>query len=139
MRVRSALSLKRTRACFDSIACFKKRNHQPPPSLLRIFKRHLDQCSRMSAYVLHSSPVFTIGDALFGFRLKMRTISSSVCTKVSRAIWFLKYCRKILPQNTLSKMYRRIVEPHFRFCCSVWGCFGVTKLQTLQKLQNRTV
>ena len=30
-----------------------------------------------------------------------------------------------------------IVEPHFRFCCSVWGCCGVTKLQTLQKLQNR--
>ena len=58
-------------------------------------------------------------------------------TKVSRAIGFLKYSRKFLPQNTLSKMYRGIVEPHFRYCCSVWGCCGVTKLQTLQKLQNR--
>ena len=58
-------------------------------------------------------------------------------TKVSRAIGFLKYSRKFLPQNTLSAMYRGIVEPHFRFCCSVWGCCGVTKLQTLQKLQNR--
>ena len=37
----------------------------------------------------------------------------------------------------LSEMYRGIVEPHFRFCCSVWGCYGATKLQTLQKLQNR--
>ena len=34
-------------------------------------------------------------------------------------------------------MYRGIVEPHFRYCCSVWGCCGVTRLQTLQKLQNR--
>ena len=58
-------------------------------------------------------------------------------TKVSRAIGFLKYARKFLPQNTLSKMYRGIVEPHFRYCCSVWGCCGATKLQTLQKLQNR--
>ena len=58
-------------------------------------------------------------------------------TKVSRAIGFLKYSRKFLPQNTLCEMYRGIVEPHFRFCCSVWGCCGVTKLQTLQKLQNR--
>ena len=58
-------------------------------------------------------------------------------TKVSQAIGFLKYARKFLPQNTLSKMYRGIVEPHFRYCCSVWGCCGATKLQTLQKLQNR--
>ena len=62
---------------------------------------------------------------------------SNVRTKVSRAIGFLKYSRKFVPQNTPSKMYRGIVEPHFRFCCSVWGCCGVTKLQTLQKLQNR--
>ena len=62
---------------------------------------------------------------------------NNLCTKVSRAIGFLKYSRKFLPQNTLSKMYRGIVEPHFRFCCSVWGCCWVIKLRTLQKLQNR--
>ena len=61
---------------------------------------------------------------------------NSLRTKVSRAIGFLKYSRKFLPQNMLSEMYRGIVEPHFRFCCSVWGCCGVTKLHALQKLQN---
>ena len=35
------------------------------------------------------------------------------------------------------RLYRGIVEPHFRFCCSVWGNRGSTQLQTLQKLQNR--
>ena len=59
---------------------------------------------------------------------------SNVHTKVSRAIGFLKYSRKFLPQNTLSKMYSGIVEPHFLFCCSVWGCCEVTKLQTLTKV-----
>ena len=62
----------------------------------------------------------------------------NVRTKVSPAIGFLKYCRKFLPRNKLSKIYRGIVEPHFRFCYSVWGCCWVTKLQTLQEVQNRT-
>ena len=34
-------------------------------------------------------------------------------------------------------MYLSIVQPHFSYCCSVWGCCGATKLNTLQKLQNR--
>ena len=62
---------------------------------------------------------------------------NNVRTKVSRGIGFLKYSRKFLPRNTLSKIYRGIVEPHFRYCCSVWGSCGVTRLLTLQKLQNR--
>ena len=40
-------------------------------------------------------------------------------TNVSRAIRFLKYARKFLSQNTLSKMYGGIAESHFRYCCSV--------------------
>ena len=44
-----------------------------------------------------------------------------VRSKVSRAIGFLKYAKKLLPQDTLCKMYRGIVEPHLRYCCSVWG------------------
>ncbi len=58
-------------------------------------------------------------------------------TKVSRALGFLKYAKKFLPEETLSKMYRGIVEPHFRYCCSVWGCCGKNLIDTLQKLQNR--
>ena len=44
-------------------------------------------------------------------------------SKISRAIAFLKYA-KLLPQDTLCKMYRGIVEPHLRYCCSVWGHVG---------------
>ena len=57
--------------------------------------------------------------------------------KVSRAIGFLKYAKTILPQETLSQIYRGIVEPHFRYCCSVWGSCGESRRLTLQKLQNR--
>ena len=44
--------------------------------------------------------------------------------KVSRAIGFLKYAKNLLPQDTLCKTYRGIVEPHLSYCCSVWGHVG---------------
>ena len=34
-------------------------------------------------------------------------------------------------------MYRGIVKPYFRYCCSVWGSCGKTRLRALPKLQNR--
>ena len=34
-------------------------------------------------------------------------------------------------------MYLGIVEPHIRYCCSIWGYAGDTVLQNLQKMQNR--
>ena len=60
-----------------------------------------------------------------------------VCAKVSRAVGFLKYAKKLLPQETLSHIYRGIVEPYFRYCSSVWRSCGETRLFTLQKLQSR--
>ena len=58
-------------------------------------------------------------------------------SKISRSLGFLKYAKKLLPKYTLSEMYRGIVEPHFRYCCSVWGGCGDSRLSMLQKLQNR--
>ena len=62
---------------------------------------------------------------------------SNVRTKVSRAVGLLKYSRKFPQQNTLSKMYSGIVEPNFRFCCLVWGCFcrscRIVRLDSLRK------
>ena len=59
-------------------------------------------------------------------------------SKISRSLGFLKYAKKLLPKHTLSLMYRSIVEPHFRYCFSVWGSCGDSHLLALQKLQNRT-
>ena len=61
----------------------------------------------------------------------------TVSTKASRAIGFLKHAKNILPIDSLKTLYSSIVEPHFRYCCSVWGCCGTTDIDQLQKLQNR--
>ena len=61
----------------------------------------------------------------------------AISAKVSRAVGFLKHAKSFLPKETLQTLYRGIVEPHFRYCCSVWGCAGSTEINQLQKLQKR--
>ena len=56
----------------------------------------------------------------------------TVATKVSRAIGFLKHAKSFLPMTSLKTLYTGIVEPHFRYCCSVWGCAGSTEINQLQ-------
>ena len=58
-------------------------------------------------------------------------------SKTSRGVGMLKYSKKFLSLETVQKMYLGIVEPHIRYCCSVWGCAGDTILQKFQKIQNR--
>ena len=69
--------------------------------------------------------------------LKWREHVTFAIGKISRAMGMLKYAKKYLPLEIVKNMYISIVEPHFRNCCSVWGCCGETLLDKLQKLQNR--
>ena len=48
----------------------------------------------------------------------------------------LKLAKYYLPEACLKALYSSIVEPYFRYCCSVWGMCGVTKKLPL-KFQNR--
>ena len=61
----------------------------------------------------------------------------TIKTKANRALGLVKYSKKYLPSDILNKMYRGIVEPHLSYCCSVWGCCSESKLDVLQKIQNR--
>ena len=63
----------------------------------------------------------------------------AVSSKISRASGFLKHAKSFLTQDTLKTLYTGIVEPHFRYCCSVWGNCGASERNHLQKLQNRAV
>ena len=56
--------------------------------------------------------------------------------KVSRGPGILKHAKKSLPFSALTSLYTSIVEPLFRYCCSVWGCAGTTEINRFQKLQN---
>ena len=58
-------------------------------------------------------------------------------SKRLKAVGLLKQAKTFLPESSLRSLYFSIVEPHFRYCCSVWGCSSLNKLLKLQKLQNR--
>ena len=47
-----------------------------------------------------------------------------VCTKISRALGFLKYAKKLLAQETLRHIFTGIVETYFRYSSSAWGSCG---------------
>ena len=57
--------------------------------------------------------------------------------KVSRGLGMPRYAKRYLPLETVQAIYKSLIEPHFRYCCPVWGAAGITALQKLQKLQNR--
>ena len=58
---------------------------------------------------------------------------------VSRAIGVLKNATQLLPQYILKNLYMSIIEPHIRYCSSVWGCCSTTDMNRLKNLQNRAV
>ena len=61
----------------------------------------------------------------------------TIKTKANRALGLIKYSKKYLPSDVLKKMYRGIVEPQLSYCCSVWGCCSNSKINILQKIQNK--
>ena len=50
-----------------------------------------------------------------------------------------KYARKFLPTETLKLLYRGLIEPHLKLCCSDWGNCGMNTSNILERLQNRSV
>ena len=57
--------------------------------------------------------------------------------KVSRTLGLLKHAKNLIPKETLRTLYPGVFDPHFRYCCLVWGCTGSTEIMQLQKLRNR--
>ena len=45
--------------------------------------------------------------------------------------------KNILSQKKLATVYRALIESHLRYCSVIWGCLSNTKLESLQRLQNR--
>ena len=105
----------------------------PQPNLKKIADKRVD------------TPSFFIGDSVIDLVKKVKYLAVQLdsnldwnqhmkvlCSKVSRAIGFLKLAKKFIPKESLTQMYRGIVEPYFRYCCSVWGSCGETRLRALQ-------
>ena len=57
--------------------------------------------------------------------------------KIKIALSSLQKLRNILPQSKLDQVYRALLESHLRYSDELWGSLSNTKLDHLQRLQNR--
>ena len=62
---------------------------------------------------------------------------SALIKKILSGIGILRHGKTYFPLTTIQSMYKSIIEPHFRFCCSLRGVCSATALNKLQRLQNR--
>ena len=56
-------------------------------------------------------------------KLKSKDQITAVASKVTWAIAMIRYTKRFIPKHTLKMLFQGLVEPHFRFCCSVWGTY----------------
>ena len=57
--------------------------------------------------------------------------------KIYGGLSSLKKLKNMIPQTKLCSVYYAIVESHLRYADEVWGSLPNTKLDTLQRLQDR--
>ena len=58
-------------------------------------------------------------------------------SKLKNGLSSIRKLKNILPQTKLDQVYRALLESHLRYCNEIWGSLSNTKLDHLQRLQNR--
>ena len=58
-------------------------------------------------------------------------------SKMKSGLSSIRKLKNILPQTKLDQVYRSLLESHLRYCNEIWGSLSNTKIDHLQRLQNR--
>ena len=62
---------------------------------------------------------------------------SKVKGKMSGGLRSLRKLKNLIPQSQLDHVYRALVESHLQNANVIWGSLPKSKLNTLQRLQDR--
>ena len=60
-------------------------------------------------------------------------------SKIASGLASLKKLKNIISQSQLMEVYYALVESHLRYANVVWGSLSDTKMEVLQRLQNRAL
>ena len=74
----------------------------------------------------------TIGESM-NWEEQLKTVKR----KIKNGLGAMFKLKNILSQKQLATVYRALIESHMRYCSVIWGCLSNTKLESLQRLQNR--
>ena len=61
-----------------------------------------------------------------------KTVHNKSCGGVQS----LRRLKSILPQSSLSNVYRALIESHIRYADVIWGSLSNTKIEFLERLQD---
>ena len=62
-----------------------------------------------------------------------------ITKKVNKGLNVIRRLRDFFDIKILTTVYQTLVQPYFDYCSQVWGGFGTTLCDKLQRLQNRAV
>ena len=60
-----------------------------------------------------------------------------IATKIKRNLGAMKRVANDIPEKYMNILYRTLIQPHLRYCNTVWRYCNETSLNRLQTLQNR--
>ena len=86
---------------------------------------------------------FPVKDTLeiFGMEIDNKLNFSSqisiVCKRINNQLDVMLRFRKIIPRDTLLKLYKAYILPHFYYCSSVWHFCGARNTDKLEVLNKR--
>ena len=70
-------------------------------------------------------------------RLSFDTHVSVICKKMNNQFNVILRFRKLINKETLLKLYRAFILPHFYYCSSVWHFCGACKADKVDNLNKR--
>ena len=72
-------------------------------------------------------------------RLNWERQYKTVHKKSRGGLQSLRRLKNILPQSSLSNVYRALIESHIQYADVIWGSLSNTKIEFLRRLQDRAV
>ena len=85
--------------------------------------------------VMNTKSLGIIVDEGLNWERQYRTVHN----KSRGGLQSLRRLKSILPQSSLSNVYRALIESHIRYADVIWGSLSNTKIEFLQRLQDRAV
>lgn len=72
-----------------------------------------------------------------GSTLGWQCQADDICRKVYAGVGALKRIHRLVPPQTLLRMYEALVFPYLDYCSEIWGCMGKSQCDRPQRLQNK--
>ena len=144
---------ERLQKCLDSIAYWYKRNrlkiNEKKTKIMLIGSKHQLRSMNLEDYVLlyDDKPLELVEAAKYlglhiSSDLSWDLHIQHLCKQMYYYISLFRRLSKILPRESMLKVYKAYIQPRFDYGVTVWGCtmeYNLDKVQRIQNLAGRII